>query len=63
MDGMQGAVMWAARMALVSAGGALTARGIGDAPLWEAVTGAALAALGAVWSWRARKAALAAEPR
>ncbi len=63
MDGMQGAVMWAARMALVSAGGALAARGIGDAPLWEAVTGAVLAALGAVWSWQARKAALAAEPR
>ena len=59
----QGAVMWAARMGLVSLGGALTARGVGDAPLWEAVTGALLALLGAVWSWRARKAQIAMEPR
>lgn len=62
MDGMQGAALWALRMALVSAGGALTARGIGDAPLWEAVTGAVLALAGAVWSWQARRAQLAAEP-
>lgn len=54
--------MWLARIALLNAGGWLTARGIGDAPLWEAVAGALITAGAAVWSWYARKRALAEVP-
>lgn len=56
----QAQVLWLARMALVSGGGWLSGRGIGDAALWEAVTGAGLAVIGAIWSWRARRALEAA---
>jgi hypothetical protein len=54
--------MWLARVLLLQAGGFLAARGIGDAALWEAVAGAILAGGAAVWSWYARKRALAAVP-
>ncbi len=54
--------MWLARVVLLAGGGALTARGIGDAPMWEALTGAIISAGAAVWSWYARKKALAALP-
>jgi hypothetical protein len=54
--------MWLARIALLNAGGWLTARGIGDAPLWEAVAGALITAGAAAWSWYARKRALAVVP-
>jgi hypothetical protein len=56
-------LLWMVRMALVSVGAALTARGIGDAPLWEALTGIALNAVGAAWSYQARQAALKAPAR
>lgn len=54
--------MWLARILLLQAGGFLAARGIGDAPLWEAVAGAVLAGGAAVWSWHARRQALASVP-
>ena len=54
--------MWLARVLLLNAGGWLTARGIGDAPLWEAVVGALLTLGAAGWSWYARKRALAVVP-
>ena len=46
MTDIPGSAMWLVRMALVTLGGALTARGIGDAPLWEAVAGLAVGAVG-----------------
>lgn len=48
--------MWFARMALLHGGGWLAARGYGDAAFWEAAAGIVSAAIGAVWSYRARKA-------
>lgn len=54
--------MWLARVLLLNAGGWLAARGVGDAALWEAVAGAIITAGAAVWSWYARKRALAAVP-
>lgn len=54
--------MWLARVVLLAGGGALTARGIGDAPMWEAITGGILSAGAAVWSYYARKQALATLP-
>jgi hypothetical protein len=57
-----GALLWAVRMAIISGGAALTARGFGDATVWEAVAGGAVALAGAVWSWRARKQQLATVP-
>lgn len=66
MTDARGAALWAARMILLWLGGWLAARGIGDAELWDGlaeVGSAALVALvGAIWSWRARRAQLAAEP-
>lgn len=56
----QASVMWALRMALVAGGTALTSWGIGDAALWEGVTGAVLGLAGVVWSWHARRALVAA---
>lgn len=62
-----GAILWAVRMLLVSAGGWLASRGFGDNELWAGVadagSGALVAIGGAVWSWHARRAALAAEPK
>ena len=55
-------VFWLARMALVAGGAAAASAGHGDAALWEAVTGGALAAGGAVWSYIARRKALATVP-
>jgi hypothetical protein len=57
-----GAALWAVRMAVISGGSVLTARGFGDAGVWEAVAGAVVALGGAVWSWRARKQQLATVP-
>lgn len=51
----QAQIMWLLRMLLVSAGGWLAGKGIGDAALWEAVTGAVLGLAGAVWSFQARR--------
>ena len=56
-------VLWMVRMGLVSVGAGLTARGVGDAALWEAITGAILNAIGAAWSYAARQQALKAMPR
>jgi len=62
-----GAALWAVRMMLLWAGGWLAARGIGDNELWgglaDAGSGALVAMAGALWSWRARRAQLAAEPK
>lgn len=61
-----GAALWAVRMLLLWLGGWLVARGVGDAAMWssmaDACSGAVVALLGAVWSWYARRAQLAAEP-
>lgn len=61
-----GAVLWAVRMLLVSGGGWMASRGIGDSELWSGLAdvgaGAIVSAVGALWSWYARRAALAAEP-
>jgi hypothetical protein len=54
--------LWALRMALVALGAVMAKAGIGDAALWEAVTGAVLAVAGAVWSYVARQKALATVP-
>lgn len=54
--------LWFVRVALLAIGGALTAWGIGDAAMWEAIAGGVVAALSAVWDWRARRAALATIP-
>jgi hypothetical protein len=50
------------RMALLAGGSALASRGIGDAPMWEAITGGILAIGGAIWMRYARKQALAHVP-
>jgi len=61
-----GATLWAIRMMLLWVGGIMAARGIGDAQLWggfaDIGSGALVAMIGALWSWRARRAALAQEP-
>lgn len=66
MTDARGAALWAARMLLLWFGGWLAARGIGDAELWDGLahvlSGALVAAGGALWSWRARRAQIAAEP-
>jgi hypothetical protein len=54
--------LWLVRITLLQAGSVLAARGIGDETLWQAVTGAIISSGAAFWSWRARQAALAAEP-
>ena len=45
----------AARLAVQIVGGALMARGIGDAAVWEAVAGLAVTIVGFVLSRRARR--------
>lgn len=55
--------LWGVRLGLVSLGAFLTARGIGNAPLWEAGIGIVLNTIGAIWSYRARQQALKASPR
>lgn len=55
--------LWLARVLLLQLGGVLTARGIGDAALWEAVAGGVIGVGTAAWSWHARQAALKAPPR
>jgi hypothetical protein len=55
-------ILWLVRVALLAFGGALTAWGIGDAAMWEAVAGGLMAAVSAAWSWWARRAALATIP-
>nr|WP_314073842.1 hypothetical protein [uncultured Roseococcus sp.] len=66
MTDARGAALWAARMVLLWLGGWLAARGVGDAELWAGLAdvgaGALVALVGALWSWRARRAQLAAEP-
>ena len=54
--------MWLARVLLLNVGGWLSARGFGDAALWEAIAGGALSVGAAVWSWHARRQALATVP-
>jgi hypothetical protein len=51
----QGQALMLLRLALQGIAGALVARGIGDVALWEAISGAALSAGGAWWSWRVRR--------
>nr|WP_314072200.1 hypothetical protein [uncultured Roseococcus sp.] len=67
MTDARGAALWAARMILLWLGGWLAARGVGDAELWAGLAdvgaGALVALFGALWSWRARRAQLAAEPK
>ena len=48
------------RLALQAIGGALVTRGVGDAGVWEAVTGGVVMVAGAVWSWMARRRLVAA---
>jgi hypothetical protein len=55
-------VLHVVRMLGLAFGGALSARGIGDAALWEAIVGAVVLAANAVWSYRARQQALATVP-
>lgn len=66
-DEARGAALWAVRMTLLWLGGWLASRGVGDNELWsglaDVASGALVAAAGALWSWRARRAQLAAEPR
>lgn len=59
---MTGDVQWLARMVIQWGGAALAARGYGDDALWQELGGALITAVGAAWSYRARKAQLAAEP-
>lgn len=54
--------MWLARILLMQAGAFLAARGIGDEALWQAVAGGILAIGTAVWSYIARRQALATVP-
>lgn len=58
----QAQFMWLLRMLLLPVSGWLTARGIGDEALWEAVIGLLIGGATAVWSWRARRALAAAAP-
>lgn len=58
MPDLPGSAQWAARMLLQWAGAALAARGYGDDALWQAIGGAVITAVGAAWSWHARKARL-----
>ena len=57
-----GSAAWLARMALQWAGAAMAARGFGDEGLWSALSGALMAAGGAVWSWHSRKSQIAMVP-
>jgi uncharacterized protein YneF (UPF0154 family) len=52
----------AARLAVQLIGGALMARGLGDAAIWEAVAGLVVALVGFFVSRRARRQALATVP-
>ena len=52
---MKAQLAWGGRMALQWAGVALATRGIGDAALWEAVSGFIISLSGALWSYRARR--------
>lgn len=47
--------LWLLRVVLMSGGSALASRGIGDASLWEAVTGSVVGLAGAGWSFYARR--------
>ena len=47
--------LWLLRVLLMSGGSALASRGIGDATLWEAITGGVVALAGAGWSYHARR--------
>jgi hypothetical protein len=62
----RGVALWAVRMVLLWLGGYLTARGVGDAALWsgvaDQVAGALVMLAASLWSYRARKAQLAALP-
>ena len=60
MDDPKGAALWLARMVLMAAGNMLVARGVVDAETASGIVGGILAIAGALWSWHARKAALAA---
>jgi len=63
MNDLQGAALWAIRMALVSIGASLAQRGIGDEATWQDIAGGAVAVVGLVWSWFARKAQRAEMPQ
>jgi hypothetical protein len=63
MNDPKGAALWLLRMALMAAGNILVSRGLADAETVTGVVGGVLAIAGAMWSWQARKAALASEPR
>lgn len=62
MNEIPGSALWAARMALMAVGNMLVARGLVDAETVTGVVGGILAIGGALWSWRARKAQIAAMP-
>lgn len=55
-------LLWFARMVLVAVGGALVSRGYVDNETWVQVTAGVLTAAGSIWSYLARKQALAATP-
>ncbi len=42
------------RAGLAAISGAFIAKGIGDAGLWEAITGAAVLLVTGVWSWKVK---------
>lgn len=58
MDSM----LWLVRILLMNGGTYLAARGYGDTELWGHVAGAVVAIVGAVWSYIARRQALAETP-
>lgn len=51
----QGHALMLVRLALQAIAGALVARGVGDAALWEALIGVLVSAAGAIWSWCVRR--------
>lgn len=62
IDDAKGAALWFIRILLMGAGNWLTARGYMDDAMWQQISGAVITLAGAVWSWRARQAAIAMEP-
>ena len=55
-------ILWLIRVAGMSLGPALAARGIGDEALWSEVAGATAFVASAVWSYLARQQAVATVP-
>ena len=54
--------LWAIRIVMVGIGSALAQKGIIDNDTWTQITSGVLTIGGAVWSYFARKSALATDP-